>query len=47
MPALLFHQVNIVSMETFRRYPIGVQDFEQLRNLNCVYVDSSKSWSEL
>lgn len=22
-----------------RRYPIGIQNFEQLRNRNCVYVD--------
>lgn len=28
-------------METFRRYPIGIQDFEQLRNLNAVYVDKT------
>lgn len=28
-------------METFRRYPIGIQDFEQLRNLNCVYIDKT------
>lgn len=28
-------------METFRRYPIGIQDFEQLRNLDCVYIDKT------
>lgn len=28
-------------LETFRRYPIGIQDFEQLRNNNCVYVDKT------
>lgn len=25
----------------FRRYPIGIQNFEDLRNNNCVYVDKS------
>lgn len=25
-----------------RRYPIGIQNFEQLRNLNCVYVDKTE-----
>lgn len=30
-------------METgFRYYPIGIQDFEQLRNMNCVYVDKTE-----
>ena len=24
--------------ETFRRYPIGIQNFEDLRNNNCVYI---------
>ena len=24
-----------------RRYPIGIQNFEQLRNLNRVYVDKT------
>lgn len=24
---------------TFRRYPIGIQDFEQLRNNKYIYVD--------
>ena len=28
-------------MENFRRYPIGIQDFEDLRNNNCVYVDKT------
>lgn len=27
--------------ETFRRYPIGIQNFEDLRNNNCVYVDKT------
>lgn len=27
--------------EAFRRYPIGIQNFEQLRNNNCVYVDKT------
>ena len=25
----------------FRRYPIGIQDFEQLRNNNCIYIDKT------
>lgn len=28
--------------ETFRRYPIGIQNFEDLRNNDCVYVDKTK-----
>ncbi|WP_303003355.1 ATP-binding protein [Bacteroides congonensis] len=27
--------------ETFRRYPIGIQNFGELRNNNCVYVDKT------
>ena len=27
--------------EIFRRYPIGIQNFEQLRNMNCVYIDKT------
>ena len=27
---------------TFRRYPIGIQNFEDLRNNNCVYVDKTE-----
>lgn len=27
--------------DTFRRYPIGIQNFEQLRNFNCVYIDKT------
>ena len=27
--------------KTFRRYPIGIQDFEQLRNNNCIYIDKT------
>ena len=26
----------------YRRYPIGIQDFEQLRNNNCVYIDKTE-----
>ena len=28
-------------LENFRRYPIGIQNFERLRNDNCVYVDKT------
>lgn len=28
--------------ENYRRYPIGIQNFEQLRNMNCVYVDKTE-----
>jgi hypothetical protein len=28
--------------DNYRRYPIGIQDFEQLRNKNCVYVDKTE-----
>ena len=28
-------------LEDYRRYPIGIQNFEQLRNNNCVYVDKT------
>lgn len=28
--------------ENYRRYPIGIQNFEQLRNRNCVYVDKTR-----
>ena len=27
--------------EIFRRYPIGIQNFEDLRNNNCVYIDEN------
>ena len=27
---------------SYRRYPIGIQNFEQLRNNNCVYVDKTE-----
>lgn len=27
--------------ETYRRYPIGIQNFEDLRNNNCVYIDKT------
>lgn len=30
-------------METnYRRYPIGIQNFEELRQLNCVYIDKTR-----
>ena len=28
--------------ENYRRYSIGIQNFEQLRNRNCVYVDKTE-----
>ena len=28
--------------EIYRRYPIGIQNFEQLRNNNNVYVDKTE-----
>ena len=28
--------------ENYRRYPIGIQNFEQLRNNNNVYVDKTE-----
>ena len=28
--------------EIFRRYPIGIQNFEDLRNNNCVYIDKTE-----
>lgn len=27
--------------DAFRRYPIGIQGFEQLRNNNCIYIDKT------
>lgn len=29
-------------LENYRRYPIGIQNFEQLRSNNCVYVDKTE-----
>ena len=29
-------------MNTLRKLPIGIQDFEKLRNNNCVYVDKTQ-----
>lgn len=29
-------------LEDYRRFPIGIQNFEQLRNNNCVYVDKTE-----
>lgn len=28
--------------ENYRRYPIGIQNFEELRNRQCVYVDKTE-----
>ena len=28
-------------MELQRRYPVGIQDFEKMRDLNCIYVDKT------
>ena len=28
--------------KNYRRYPIGIQNFEQLRNRDCVYVDKTE-----
>lgn len=28
--------------EIYRRYPIGIQNFEELRNRQCVYVDKTE-----
>ena len=33
---------SIAMLEDYRRYPIGIQNFEQLRNNNCVYVDKTE-----
>ncbi len=27
---------------TYRRFPIGIQNFEDLRNNNCVYIDKTE-----
>ena len=32
---------------TYRRYPIGIQNFEDLRNNNCVYIDKTELIYEL
>ena len=29
-------------LENYRRYPIGIQNFEELRNYDCVYVDKTE-----
>ena len=29
-------------MNTLRKLPIGIQDFEKLRNDNCLYVDKTQ-----
>ena len=33
---------SIAMLENYRRYPIGIQNFEQLRSNNCVYVDKTE-----
>ena len=33
---------SIAMLEDYRRYPIGIQNFEQLRNNDCVYVDKTE-----
>lgn len=33
---------SIAMLKDYRRYPIGIQNFEQLRNNNCVYVDKTE-----
>ena len=35
-------QRNEIMETTYRRYPIGIQNFEDLRNNNCVYVDKTE-----
>ena len=47
---MLFREINIIFAETMcrimetthRRFPIGIQNFEQLRNNNCVYIDKTE-----
>ncbi len=35
--------ITVAAMELIgRRYPIGIQNFEELRNWNCVYVDKTE-----
>ena len=36
-----YQQCEIMEM-TYRRYPIGIQNFEQLRNNDCVYIDKTE-----
>lgn len=33
---------NVTMNTVYRRYPIGIQNFEDLRNNNCVYVDKTE-----
>ena len=33
---------SIAMLEDYRRYPIGIQNFQQLRNNDCVYVDKTE-----
>lgn len=40
--AIIIATLTRMDMEkTFRRYPIGIQDFEDLRNNNCIYIDKT------
>ena len=36
------YQLCEIMETTYRRYPIGIQNFEQLRNNNCVYIDKTE-----
>ena len=35
-------RMNEIMETTYRRYPIGIQNFEDLRNNNCVYIDKTE-----
>ena len=36
------YQLCEIMETTYKRYPIGIQNFEQLRNNNCVYIDKTE-----
>jgi len=36
------YQLCEIMETTYRRYPIGIQNFEDLRNNNCVYIDKTE-----
>ena len=36
------YQLYEIMETTYRRYPIGIQNFEDLRNNNCVYIDKTE-----
>ena len=38
----IFAFVKILTMNTIRKLPIGIQDFEKLRKDNCLYVDKTQ-----